>query len=82
MFISFQILIRLECSDITNTSITIPGDGNKYFAPISPAAATVKENFGPKDSNLLEMLQLQMSNEMYPQGRKITKRPSIKDLGR
>ncbi|XP_054280145.1 eukaryotic translation initiation factor 4E transporter isoform X2 [Macrosteles quadrilineatus] len=63
-------------NDITSTNIMIPPDGDTYFAPISPAASSVKEE--PKGSSLLEMLQRDYV-QGFP-GRKITKKPSLRDL--
>lgn len=66
-------------TDITSTNITIPPDGDTYFAPISPAASSVKEELN-KGPSLLEMLQRGNQPQGFP-GRKITKKPSLRDLG-
>lgn len=57
-------LIKNLLSDISETNVTIPGDSESYFAPISPAANTsnIGTNSGgskpaSKPVNLMEMLQ-------------------------
>ncbi|KAF5292641.1 hypothetical protein FQR65_LT11193 [Abscondita terminalis] len=48
-------LIRNLLNDIAEPNVSIPGDSDLYFAPISPAAST--GSGGQKPLNLMEMLQ-------------------------
>lgn len=57
-------LIKKMLADITEPSISIPGDSESYFAPISPAANTGGVIGGPigpppntQGANLMEMIQ-------------------------
>lgn len=57
-------LIKNLLNDITEPNVSIPGDHESYFAPISPAANTVNinSNRGPQQNaskpvDLMEMLQ-------------------------
>lgn len=53
-------IIKHLLKDIGETSVTIPGDSDAYFAPISPAANTgVKKEIQPQSQpiNIMEILQ-------------------------
>lgn len=67
-------------TEITGTNISIPSDEDAFFAPISPAAYSVKDESLNSSANLLEMLQ--RGSQGFPGGRKITKKSSVKDLGK
>lgn len=72
---------------MSRTNILIPPDGgNTYFAPISPAATSTPDILTKSSSStLLEMLQkankVQEISDVLVSGRKITKKPTLKDLG-
>lgn len=67
-------------TEITGTNISIPSDEDAFFAPISPAAYSVKDESLNSSANLLEMLQ--RGSQGFPGGRKITKKSAVKDLGK
>ncbi|XP_068901201.1 eukaryotic translation initiation factor 4E transporter-like isoform X2 [Tenebrio molitor] len=62
-----ETIIKSLLKDLNEPSVSIPGDSNSYFAPISPAANTGTSlgaaGGGSKSINIMEMLQRGKQNE-------------------
>ena len=57
-------LIKNILKDITEPNVTIPGDSESYFAPISPAASSMIPPATSKPINLMELLQRSKQNTL------------------
>lgn len=71
-----ESMIKNLLKDLNEPSVSIPGDSNSYFAPISPAANTgsALNNAGmapnSKSINIMEMLQRGKDNDTAIKSRK------------
>lgn len=77
-------MIKNLLNEISETNVSIPGDSNSYFAPISPAANTGGSHVGgsippaSKSYNLMEMLQRGKQKMSHSADKTL---PQIKSIG-